>query len=69
MWGCVSAKLAVGGANYTADSTDVSAGESTAVIEGQPDAEIPCSVMQPGRANRVTVDAGPKQNQYFLLSY
>ena len=56
MWGCVPATFMH--AAYTADSIDMSTGKSTAVIEGQPDAGTPCSVMQPARANRVTVDAG-----------
>jgi hypothetical protein len=46
-------------AAYTADNIDVSTRTSTAVIEGQSGAGTPCSVMQPARANRVTVDAGP----------
>ena len=58
MWGCIPAKMIIGGASYTADDIDVSTGSSTAVIEGQPGAGTPCSVMQPARANRVTVDAG-----------
>jgi hypothetical protein len=66
MWGCVSG---IRGANYTADNIDVSTGESTAVVEGQPDAETPCSVMQPARANRVTVDAGPVSLSIACFTY
>ena len=67
MWGCATAALMR--AAYTADSIDVSTGTSTAVIAGQPGAGTPCSVMQPARAYRVTVDAGPVSLSISCFTY